>query len=70
MLVSLRLASRLSGIYRAPRDGKFWLRDFWSALEDYERRHLLLDGTGGIHSKVYPSSICVEKNVLCIEWDS
>jgi len=29
-----------AGVYRAPRDGTFWLRDFWSAVEDYERRLL------------------------------
>ena len=28
------------GVYRAPRHDGFWLRDFWSALEDYERRLL------------------------------
>jgi len=29
-----------AGVYRAPRDGTFWLRDFWSTVEDYERRLL------------------------------
>ena len=37
----------LAGIYRAPRDGTFWLRDLWSAMDDYERRLLLFYGIEG-----------------------
>jgi hypothetical protein len=61
----------LAGIYRAPRDGTFWLRDVWSAMEDYERRILLFYGLEG-HLTDHTSidDIVIEGDMIQLIWGS
>ena len=66
----LLCTSRLAGIYRAPRDGTFWLRDFWSAVEDYERRLLLFYGKDHVTDHSSIDGICADKDGIAIVWGS
>jgi acyl-CoA synthetase (AMP-forming)/AMP-acid ligase II len=61
----------LAGIYRAPRDGTFWLRDVWSAMEDYERRILLFYGLEG-HLTDHTSidDISIGEDMISLIWGS
>ena len=61
-------SSRLAGIYRAPRDGTFWLRDFWSAVEDYERRLLLFNGVDGVNGYVFVDNIRLLGDEIILNW--
>ena len=61
----------LAGIYRAPRDGTFWLRDVWSAMEDYEQRILLFYGLKGHltdHTQI--DDIVIDGDMIQLIWGS
>lgn len=67
----LRLFCCIAGIYRAPRDGTFWLRDLWSAMEDYEQRLLRFYGVeehGTSHR--YIDDIIVSADTIYPVWGS
>lgn len=61
----------LAGIYRAPRNGTFWLRDFWSAMEDYERRLMLFYGVEDhVTDHRFINSITVSGDTIVLHWGS